>query len=72
MPKNNKKGPRYLDVADFMLTGPFSPKFSPGQPAQQEQQEVSAFNTRTARVFCSPNDPYVEQYALKSTPLHLN
>lgn len=37
MRKNNKKGPRYLDVADFMLTGPFSPKWSPGKPVEQEQ-----------------------------------
>ncbi len=26
MRKNGRKGPSYLDVAEFILTGPFSPK----------------------------------------------
>jgi len=26
MKKNNKKGPSYLDLAEFMMSGPFSPK----------------------------------------------
>jgi hypothetical protein len=29
MRKNSKKGPSYLDVAEFILTGPFSPKITP-------------------------------------------
>jgi hypothetical protein len=29
MKKQGRKTPSYLDVTDYMLTGPFSPKISP-------------------------------------------
>lgn len=29
MRKTGRKGPSYLDVAEFILSGPFSPKLTP-------------------------------------------
>ena len=45
MRKNSRKGPSYLDVAEFILTGPFSPKITPAVfPAEPEPHEVPRFN----------------------------
>jgi hypothetical protein len=45
MRKNSRKGPSYLDVAEFILTGPFSPKITPAvYPAEPEVHEVPRFN----------------------------
>lgn len=45
MRKNSRKGPSYLDVAEFILTGPFSPKITPAVfPNEPEPHEVPSFN----------------------------
>lgn len=49
MRKNSRKGPSYLDVAEFILTGPFSPKITTLPfPVESEPQEVPHFNNLLA------------------------
>lgn len=61
MKKHNKRGPSYLDVAEYMLSGPFSPKFSPAiRPVEHELPEVLLFfNNRSVS----------EGFTLESEPL---
>ena len=44
MKKNNKRAPSYLDVAEFMMSGPFSPKIQAGIiPLEVEHLQVTNF-----------------------------
>ncbi len=54
MRKNIKKGPSYLDVAEYILTGPFSPHISPAVKAiEPEPVEVPTFSTTSFHTLLS-------------------
>ena len=65
MPKPAKKGPSYLDVTEFICSGPFSPKISPCVcPIEAELSDVLGFNNQLS----PPRDDGLEKLVLAFLP----